>query len=222
MNAIHNLTDLLLHQLQVLHAVEAHQLILLPQLIEKAHHQSLKNALTHHLKLSKEQKSRLHQLLLTLTDNKFEAANEKTSNPKGISGLVAETTDLLQTQIAPEVIDAAIIACVQKIEHYEISGYGTAVAYAKQLHLHKAEDLLKETLVEEYDADDLLTNLAKASLNKKAAPEETIETATDDAELINKQTSKGIVHITECSIQSPGGRAGTSHRGYPSGESRGH
>jgi ferritin-like metal-binding protein YciE len=77
----------------------------------------------------------------------------------------------LHQNIDGDVIDAVIIGCVQKIEHYEICTYGTALAYAHELHLHKAAQLLKESLDEEYDADDLLTALATAAVNKHAAPE---------------------------------------------------
>ena len=68
----------------------------------------------------------------------------------------------------PEVLDAAIIACAQKIEHYEICGYGTAKAYARELNLTAVERLLDKTLNEEYDADDRLTDIAVGGLNQEA------------------------------------------------------
>ena len=71
-------------------------------------------------------------------------------------------------EMSPEVLDAAITACAQKIEHYEICGYGTARAYASELTLTDVGLLLEETLNEEYEADDRLTALADARLNKKA------------------------------------------------------
>ncbi len=109
---------------------------------------------------------------------------------------------------------------------YVLTAYGTALAFAKQLHLHKIEQLLKETLDEEYDADDLLTALATSSYNKDAAPQ-----GIEDDELEQKgnedyassiSSRDGKVSINERTINSPGGRAGTSHRGYSTGESRGH
>jgi hypothetical protein len=71
-------------------------------------------------------------------------------------------------EMSPEVLDTAIIACAQKIEHYEICGYGTARAYASELNLIDVGLMLEETLNEEYEADDRLTALAVARLNKKA------------------------------------------------------
>ena len=70
--------------------------------------------------------------------------------------------------MSPEVLDAAIIASAQKVEHYEICGYGTARSFARELGLTKVTELLQETLDEEYEADDLLTILAESSINEEA------------------------------------------------------
>jgi hypothetical protein len=143
-------------------------------------------------------------------------------------GLIEEINQLLETDLSNEVKDAAIIASVQKIEHYEICAYGTALAYAKQLHLNPVAALLNETLQEEYDADDLLTALATAAINKEGLPEglETSQPATEtniaDAIEGDQESEHVTVSISERTINSPGGRAGTSHRRYGNGESRGH
>lgn len=90
----------------------------------------------------------------------------------------------------------------------------------------RREQLLHETLNEEYDADDLLTALATASLNKEAVNEDvkTLDQSDKDDDKNDEESSEGAaqVHITERTINSPGGRAGTSHRRYGTGESRGH
>src|SRR5215213_11090099 len=85
-----------------------------------------------------------------------------------MEGIIREGKKILDEQMEPNVVDAAIIACAQKIEHYEICGYGTARAYARELNLGEVAELLEETLNEEYEADDLLTDLAVGGLNEKA------------------------------------------------------
>ncbi len=224
---IKDLQDLLMHLIQNLNAAEEHMSEALPAIIEKVHHSSLKNALNHHLNLTAEQKKRLEQIAQMLQQKRTEESLKL--NPghicKGMMGLIEETNDILETGLEKEVTDAAIITCVQKMEHYEICTYGTALAYAKQLHLVKAEELLNETLNEEYEADDLLTTLAMASLNKEAVPQDIENVDQSDSQESSEDESsesKSQVHITERTINSPGGRAGTSHRRYGSGESRGH
>ena len=69
-------------------------------------------------------------------------------------------------EMDPDVMDAAIVGCAQKIEHYEICGYGTARAYAEELGLPEVEKALRTSLDEEYESDDLLTALAVRRLNK--------------------------------------------------------
>jgi ferritin-like metal-binding protein YciE len=227
MQTINDLEDLLVHQLQNLYAAEELILQSMPAVIEKANHRSLKNALTHHLDLTNEQKKRLVDVMKIL--NQKESAGEAKSlgagTSSGMKGLISEVEEVLQLNVDKDVIDAAIISYVQKIEHYEICGYGTALAFAKQLHLHKVELLLKETLDEEYDADDLLTALATSSYNKEAAPEgidEDMREEKGNEDYTEKTSRDSKVSINERTINSPGGRAGTSHRGYSTGESRGH
>ena len=223
---IKNLADLLMHHLGNLNAAEEQMFEALPAIIEKVHHSSLKNALNHHRNLTTAQKKRLEQIAQMLQKRTEESLK---LNPehicKGMVGLIDEMNDVLETGLEKEVTDAAIIACVQKMEHYEISTYGTALAYAHQLHMAKAEELLKESLNEEYEADDLLTALATASFNKEAVPQHIENVDRSDTNVSSEdEPSESIskVNISERTINSPGGRAGTSHRGYGSGESRGH
>jgi len=85
-----------------------------------------------------------------------------------MQGLIEEGEKIMSEEMNPEVLDAAIIASAQKIEHYEICGYGTAKAFALELNLSEAVRLLDQTLQEEYEADTLLTQMAVSRLNKKA------------------------------------------------------
>lgn len=224
---IKDLADLMMHHVQNLYAAEEHMLQAMPSIIEKVHHNSLKNALNHHLNLTKEQKERLEKIVQLLNQKSMQK-NVKLNTEhtcKGMTGLIEETNDIIQAGLEKDVTDAAIIACIQKMEHYEISAYGTTLAYATQLQMAKAQELLNETLNEEYEADDLLTALATASLNKEAVQQdiESVNQADNNTSANdNKSESTSKIHITKRTINSPGGRAGTSHRGYGSGESRGH
>lgn len=234
MQVLNDLEDLLLHYLQNLYAAEKAIANAMPLIIAKARHQSLKNALQHHHTISKKHIARLGKVLTviadadpeTIAERAKEIALEQEGLSTGIDGLITEAQTLLQLNIDKQVNDAALIGCVQKIEHYEICTYGTALAYATQLRLGKAVELLRETLDEEYDADDLLTALAMAALNKEGIPEGWDET---DVAILPAQDEADVpdgVHtgssITERNIHWPGGRAGVSHRRYPNGESRGH
>jgi ferritin-like metal-binding protein YciE len=222
---IKDLKDLFFYHLQNLHSSEKQMLKALPSLIEKVQHDSLKNALKHHLKVTKEQKERLDKTVDSIKNEQQIELNQDYVS-KGMTALIEEANDILEGGLEKDVTDAAIIACIQKMEHYEISCYGTTIAYARQLHLNKESEILSESLQEEYDTDDLLTALATASFNKEAMPEnlQQIAEANSDTDVASEQSagSDSQVHITERTINSPGGRAGTSHRGYGSGESRGH
>ncbi|WP_018617490.1 ferritin-like domain-containing protein [Segetibacter koreensis] len=225
---IQNLKDLFIYQLQNLYASENYMLTELPVMIEKAQHGSLKNALDHHLRVTKEQKERLEKVvsLINKNDSEQQVQLNKEHVCKGMNGLIEEANNTFEAGVEKDVTDRAIIAFIQKMEHYEISSYGTAIAYAHQLHMPKAAELLRETLNEEYEADDLLTALATAGFNKEAIPEDAKlidETSSGPGTDNNEPTeSSSQIHITERTINSPGGRAGTSHRSYGSGESRGH
>ncbi|MER3497617.1 MAG: hypothetical protein C4308_02730 [Chitinophagaceae bacterium] len=87
-----------------------------------------------------------------------------------MEGIIKEGENLLGEDMSPEVMDAAIIAAAQKVEHYEIASYGTARTYAMELGLNMVQGLLQQTLDEEYQADDLLTEMAESRINLKAIP----------------------------------------------------
>jgi ferritin-like metal-binding protein YciE len=227
METLNNLLDLLVYQVQNLYRAEEQMQQTMPQIMEKAIHTSLKNALHHHWQLTDEQKNRLQQVMQLLnekTGRQVELTAGSNDQSKGMAGLLEELNEVLACNISNEVNDAAIIAYVQKIEHYEITTYGTAHAFAEQIHLHAVAALLNETLTEEYDADDLLTALATAALNKESIPEEFKDESKDEtsASVSDVVSRPAKVSISERTVNSPGGRAGTSHRRYGSGESRGH
>lgn len=183
-----NLRDLLVHEIQDLYSAEEQIIEALPAMIEKAGNKELKKSLQEHLKVTEKQKERLDQVKQLLGGEMGEErgeGNEGNGGQKkgffsrlfkgsgghhcrGMEGLIEEGEKVMAEDMTPEVLDAAIIASAQKIEHYEICGYGTARAYARELNLGEVAELLEETLDEEYEADDLLTDLAVGRLNEQA------------------------------------------------------
>lgn len=171
-----NLRDLLQHEIDDLYSAEEQIIDALPKMVEKATEPQLKKALNEHLQVTKRQKERLDKVKQVLEKNSQEEKSEPGflekffggSKCKGTEGLIKEGEKLMGENMDSKVRDAAIIAAAQKIEHYEISGYGTARAYAMQLGLSEVEQLLTETLNEEYQADDDLTALALFDVNLQA------------------------------------------------------
>lgn len=183
---MNDLKALLQHEVQDLISVEDQIIEAMPAMIEQAQNGDLKKALQQHLAVTEKQRTRLDEVQKLVNG---EPSGEESKGflsglfgaitggekCKGMEGIITEGQKILKADINAEVKDAAIIACAQKIEHYEICGYGTARAYAMQLNLSQAEKLLQETLGEEYEADDRLTQLAFGDINEKA------ETADEDA-----------------------------------------
>jgi ferritin-like metal-binding protein YciE len=180
MDKMINLRDLLVHEVQDLYSAEEQIIAALPKMIEKANNNQLKKALQDHLKVTEKQKDRLDEVKKLLGQGGEEGEESQGKKGlfglfgggeqkcKGTEGLIKEGEKVMSHDMTPEVLDAAIIASAQKIEHYEICGYGTARAYARELNLGDVAELLEETLNEEYEADDLLTDLAVGRLNEEA------------------------------------------------------
>ncbi|MEO7120635.1 MAG: DUF892 family protein [Ginsengibacter sp.] len=203
MDKIIDLKDLLKHEVLDLYSAEEQIIEALPSMIENARKPELKEALSNHLEVTRSHKDRLDQIKKIIMgdeteeqegffSNLFGGSNKVTS--KGISGLIDEATRLMNEDMTPEAMDAAIIGSAQKIEHYEIAGYGTARAYAVELKLNMVVNDLEKTLNEEYDADDKLTKLAVGKVNPDAenavvAEAEVQEPADDDYQRITNSVS---------------------------------
>jgi len=164
---MNSLSNLLAHEIVDLYSAEGQIIDALPQMIGKAQNQELKKALQEHLKVTEQQKKRLEKVHRMLQEEDG-SSDEKLGDTTclGMKGLIEEGKKSMKEEMEPEVMDAAIIACAQKIEHYEISGYGTAAAFARELRLTEIEKLLRQTLNEEYYADDLMTDLAVGKVNE--------------------------------------------------------
>ncbi len=158
---IENLHQLFVEQLRDLYDGEQQITEGLPKLIEKASNPELRNALQEHLEITRQQIARLDQI--------FRALNEKSSGEtcKGMKGVIKEGDDLVSEAEDPAVRDASIIASAQRVEHYEIAGYGTVKTYAKQLGKPDFARLLEQILDEEKEADQKLTQIA-SSVNIQA------------------------------------------------------
>lgn len=135
----------------------------LPLMEGAAQSPELKEAFRMHLDETKGQVSRLESVF------KLIGKEPKRSTCDAMKGLISEGNDAVQASGDPAVKDAALIAAAQRVEHYEIAGYGTARTFAQRLGLTDAARLLQETLDEEGNADKILTQIAENSVNPSAA-----------------------------------------------------
>lgn len=176
MDNLNHLRDLLVHDVHDLYSAEEQIIEALPDMIAKANNPQLKQSLEQHLEVTRRQRDRLDQvkqLLGATKDNDnsgsiFAGLFGSGIKCQGMEGIIKEGQKTMSIDMSPDVMDAAIICSSQKVEHYEICGYGTARAYAEELGLIDVAQLLQQTLMEEYDADDRLTALAIGSVNRKA------------------------------------------------------
>lgn len=157
-----NLRDLLEHEIQDLYSAEDQLVDALPKMAKAANNAGLKKAIESHLNETKKQKERLEKVADLL---EIKPGGHKC---KAMAGLITEGEDILKEDAEPEVRDAAIIGAAQRVEHYEIAGYGTARYYAKMLGENEVAKLLSQTLEEEKGADEKLNNLATEKINEMA------------------------------------------------------
>lgn len=157
-----DLKELFEHQLKDLYSAETQLIKALPKMAENANDQKLKDAFESHLEETKEHKERLSEICEEL------GIKPTGETCKAMKGLIEEAEEFLKEDASEEVRDAGLIADAQRVEHYEISGYGTVVRYAKELGHKDIAKKLQKTLDEEYDADNKLDKLAESRLNEKA------------------------------------------------------
>ena len=162
MSAIASLEDLFVDELKDIYSAEKQITKALPKLIRSAEDGKLREALSAHLKETEEHVSRLQQVFRLMD------ASERGPKCKGMEGLLEEGAQMMKKDLAEDVVDAAIIASAQRVEHYEIAAYGTVCTYAKMLGHEDALRLLKLTLGEEEAADQKLSKLAEGGINSRA------------------------------------------------------
>ncbi|MCW8084412.1 YciE/YciF ferroxidase family protein [Sabulicella glaciei] len=160
---IKTLDDLFVHTLQDIYYAEQQIAKNLPTMISKAGDAQLKQGLEQHLTETQNQIKRLEQVF------QMHGQEVKGATCAAMDGIISEAKDILGDVSDQDVIDAAIISSAQAVEHYEITRYGTLIAFAKQLGRHDCASVLQQNLDEEYAADKKLTAVAESRVNRKAA-----------------------------------------------------
>ncbi|HWD18827.1 MAG TPA: ferritin-like domain-containing protein [Verrucomicrobiae bacterium] len=169
------LHDLYIEQLRELYDAEQQLRKPLAAAAKAAASQELKDALEEHLDQSEAHLVRLKEILESLGED---PAPKKCL---GMAGLAAELQEMLEADAAPEVMDVGIIGSLQRIEHYEIAAYGCLSAYARLLGREEDSDILQETLDDEKEADEILTDIAD-TVNQEAHQGEGAEVDHDEEE----------------------------------------
>ena len=160
---ITTLAELLEHELADIHSAETQLVEALPKMAEGAQSDDLRRAIEKHLEQTRVHLQRIEEIC---SDLKVSLRGETC---KGMEGLIREGEEVLESDMEAEPMQAALIGAAQRVEHYEIAAYGTARAHALQLGYLKAYELLTQTLNEEKDTDQRLTQLAENRVNVKAA-----------------------------------------------------
>lgn len=158
-----SLRDLYISELRDLYSAENQILKALPKMAKAASSTELQDAFREHLEQTKTHVERLERIFDRLD------TSPKGRKCYGIEGLIEEGKELMGEDAEPEVMDAGLIAAAQKVEHYEMAGYGCVRTYARVLGEDEAADLLQQTLDEEGETDKKLTSLAETLINLEAA-----------------------------------------------------
>ncbi len=160
--ALDSLKALYVEQLKDLYSAETQITNALPKMIKKSSNAKLKKAFEDHLELTREHLDRLQKI--------FDDLGEKPTGHhcKGMEGLLKEGEEMMQEKSDPQALDAGLIAAAQRVEHYEMAGYGCVRTYAKALGRKDEQKTLQKTLDEEGKTDHDLTDLAEDVVNQKA------------------------------------------------------
>ncbi|HVJ65821.1 MAG TPA: ferritin-like domain-containing protein [Bdellovibrionota bacterium] len=162
--SLESIQDLLVDEVKDLYSAELQLMVALPKMAKAASNAQLRSGIETHLRETQRQVSRLEQV--------FELMDvpAKAKHCKAMEGLIKEGSEVIEEKKAdPAVKDAALIAAAQKVEHYEIASYGSAIAHANLLGLGNVSKVLEQTLVEEKSTDQKLTSLAEGRVNLDAA-----------------------------------------------------
>ena len=159
---LNSLQDLYVSELKDLYDAENRIIKALPKMAEAANSPDLRAAFEAHLQQTRRHAERLEVILRGLDES------PKGQKCKGMEAIIDEGEDMMEKDAPGSVADAALIAAAQRVEHYEIAGYGTVRAYARRLGFEDQAELLNQTLQEEGETDKKLTSLAEASINEEA------------------------------------------------------
>jgi ferritin-like metal-binding protein YciE len=156
--------DLFELELKDLYSAEKQITKALPKMAKAATNEDLREAFESHLEETEGQIKRLEKIFKQL-DISF----TRVEKCKAMEGLIEEGKEIMEEGLEPEVLDAALICAAQKVEHYEMAGYGCARTFAQQLGYSDVAELLQETLDEEGAADEKLNGIAESVVNEEAA-----------------------------------------------------
>jgi len=173
---LNSLRDVLNDSVRDLYSAETQLLKALPRMAKAANDASLKEALTAHLEETREQAARLEKAAELL------GIKSKGKTCLAMKGLLEEGAEIMGEKGSPAAKDAALIVAAQKVEHYEIAGYGAARVFATILGEDEVASLLSETLGEEKAADEKLTGIAEATVNDEADAEDLESDEEDDGD----------------------------------------
>ena len=178
------LRDSLVDEVKDMYNAEKQLTKALPKLAKAAHSDELRTALENHLEETQNQVAKLERV--------FELLDEtvRGKHCAGIAGIIEEGSDVLEEDFEDAVMDACIIAAAQKAEHYEISSYGTMIAWAEALELTDVAGILNEILAEEKAADEKLSALAETGINDAATAGESDEEEEEGPSSRAKETAR--------------------------------
>ena len=191
--ALESLRDLYVEELRDLYNAEVQLVKALPKMAKAAAAPELRAAFEEHLEETRNQVSRLENIFESLSES------AKGKKCKAMEGLISEGAEIIDEDGDSAVKDAALIAAAQRVEHYEIAGYGCARTFARLLGYSDAEALLQETLDEEGEADKKLTELAESVINIEAAEGE--EDSEDEEESSGKKGNRKSTSRTPASAR---------------------
>ena len=193
-----NLREALVEEIKDLYSAEKQLVKALPKMAKGAESDELREAFESHLDETESQVTRLERI--------FELLDERprAKHCAGMAGIVEESNEILQEDMEGSVLDACIIGSAQRVEHYEISAYGTAIAWAEALGLTEVAQLLNESLEEEKAADEKLSALAEAGINDAATQGESED--EDEEKTASPRTQQEPPQASAKSARARGGR----------------
>lgn len=197
-----NLREALVEEIKDLYNAEKQLIKALPKMAKGATNHELGDAFEAHREETEAQVTRLERV--------FELLDEKPRGRHcaGMAGIIEEGSEKLQEDLEGSVLDAVLIASAQKVEHYEIGAYGTAIAWAEALELDEVVEVLNKTLEEEKAADEKLSALAESGINEAAAAGESAEMEEEDEEVDSRATSSRKAEPAGASTRSARQRGG--------------
>ena len=201
-----NLREALVDEIKDIYNAEKQIVKALPKMVKGATSDELREAFESHLDETENQVTRLERV--------FELLDEKPRGKHcaGMAGILEEGSEILQEDADDPVKDAMLIAGAQRVEHYEITAYGTCIAWAEALGLTEVAEVLGESLAEEKAADDKLSALAESGINDAATASES-DDDMDEAELEDEEEESASPSTGEHSGASARSASGRSANG---------